>query len=329
MRTSFFPYFTLFAVGLFAVGLSACDEILGERDGPILALPAEYELPGDRVFPEGIAYDSGAQVFYVGSTTDGTIFSADVEGDTVEVFSEGGADGRTSAIGMDVRNKRLFVAGGETGMAYAYSVGGGELITSFTTPAPPADGGTFINDVTITPNGDAYFTDSFRPVLFRAASTDTSALEPWLDLTGTAIQYGEGFNLNGIVSTSDGEYLIVVQSNTGQLFRISTDDDPEVQAIDLGGETLPNGDGLLLDGQTLYVVQNQQELIVPVTLSDDFLTGDVGEGFGDDNDAVMYPTTIAQISPRSLLVVNAQFDEQGPNGSPNLPFSVVRVRIPQ
>ena len=325
MRTPSLSYLALFTTALLSISLVACDEILGEGEAPIQASPAAYALPGDDVFPEGIAYDDDEEVFYVGSTTDGTIFSADVGGDTVEVFSDAGADGRTSAIGMDVRDERLFVAGGRTGMAYAYDTDDGDLVTSFTTPAPPQDGGTFINDVTITSDGDAYFTDSFRPVLFRAASTDDTELESWLDLTGTAIQYGDGFNLNGIVSTSDGDYLIVVQSNTGQLFRISTGDDPEVEAIDVGGATFPNGDGLLLDGRTLYVVQNQQELIVPVTLSSDFLTGDVGTAISSD--ALMYPTTIAQISPRSLLVVNAQFDEQGPDGSPSLPFSVVRLRI--
>ncbi|MGI9175101.1 MAG: SMP-30/gluconolactonase/LRE family protein [Rhodothermales bacterium] len=327
MRPPLLSYLTLFATALFTVGLAACDEILGDSDSPIRAFPAEYQLPGDQVFPEGIAYDDSDEVFYVSATNNGTIFSADVHGDTVEVFSAGGADGRTTARGMDVRGDRLFIAGGPIGTAYAYDTDDGELIASFTTPAPPADGGTFINDVTITPNGDAYFTDSFRPILFRAASTDTTALEPWLDLTGTPIQYGDGFNLNGIVSTPGGRYLIVVQSNTGQLFRISTDDDPEVQAIDLGGATLTNGDGLLLDGQILYAVRNQQGLIVPVELSDDFLSGTAGEGF--TSDALMFPTTIAQISPRSLLVVNAQFDEQGPNGSPSLPFNVVRIQIPR
>ena len=327
MPTPLLSYLAFFTTALLAIGLAACDEILGDGGDPIRAFPTEFALPGDQVFPEGIAYDDDDEVFYVGSTTDGTIFSADVGGDTVEVFSAGGADGRTSAIGMDVRSERLFVAGGGTGMAYAYDTDDGELIASFTTPTPPADGGTFINDVTITPNGTAYFTDSFRPIIFRAASTDTSALEPWLDLTGTAIQYANGFNLNGIVSTQGGDYLVVVQSNTGQLFRISTGDDPEVQAIDVGGATFPNGDGLLLNRQTLYVVQNQQELIVPVTLSDDFLTGDAGDGFSSE--ALMYPTTIAQISPRSLLVVNAQFDQRGPNGSPSLPFSVVRIQIPR
>ena len=319
------PTSALLLLTLFlGLGLTACEDFLGESDEPLRELAARYALPGDQVFPEGIAFNDEDNVFYVGSTTDGTIFSANLRGDTVEVFSEGGADGRTTAIGLAFDDDRLFVAGGGTGRAYAYT-DDGELIDSFLTPAPPADGGTFINDVTVTPNGDAYFTDSLRPILFRVEDGGQDSLEAWLDFTDTALQYVDGFNLNGIVSTSDGDYLIVVQSNTGELFRISTDttEADVVQAIDVGGADFTNGDGLVLDGQTLYVVRNQNEQIVPVELTDDFLSGTAGEAI--TSDALMYPTTAAQISPRSLLVVNSQFDER--DGSPTLPFTVVRVRI--
>ena len=47
------------------------------------------------------------------------------------------------------------------------------------------------------------------------------------------------------------------QSNAGRLFRI----DPATgvtRAISLGTESVPNGDGILLTGKTLYVVQNQR-----------------------------------------------------------------------
>jgi hypothetical protein len=39
-----------------------------------------------------------------------------------------------------------------------------------------------------------------------------------------------------------------VQSNTGNLLRIDIESREAIQ-IDLGGETLPGGDGILLDGQ--------------------------------------------------------------------------------
>jgi Cu-Zn family superoxide dismutase len=218
---------------------------------------------------------------------------------------------------------RLFISGGNTGRIFVYDTASEGLIRAFDTPESRM---TFINDVAVTPNGDAYFTDSMRPILFRvpAAPDGLGELEEWLDFEGTPVKYGEGINLNGIVPTEDGQYLITVQSNTGKLYRIDTGS-KEVTEIDLGGETLTNGDGLLLDGQTLYVVRNQQGLIVPVELLEDFASGEVGESFSDPS--FHYPTTIAQYDGR-LLVVNSQFDRRQSGQEPELPFTVSSIEIP-
>ena len=285
-----------------------------------------YPLPGEKVFPEGIALDGATGDFFVGSTTDGTIFSSNVSRPGVEagVFSPSGADGRTTAIGMKTDGAgRLFVAGGDTGQMFVYDTATGALIESF-------DNGqemTFVNDVTLTPDGSAFFTDSMNPELYRVFPDGAGGyeMEAYLNLEGTPIRYGEGFNLNGIASSADGRYLVTVKSATGELFRIDTTT-KDVALIDTGGADLTNGDGLLLDGQTLYVVRNQQELILPVELSADFLSGTAGEPFTDES--FMYPTTIAQSSGADLLVVNSQFDARE-TGNPELPFNVSGVQIPE
>jgi sugar lactone lactonase YvrE len=178
--------------------------------------------------------------------------------------------------------------------------------------------------VAVTPDGDAYFTDSMRPVLFRVPSTADGVgdAEPWLNFEGTPAEYEEGFNFNGIDATGNGRYLVAVQSNTGELFRIDTES-KDVVEINLGGEILTNGDGLLLDGRTVYVVRNEEGLIVPVKLSGEYLRGKVGEPFTDPSFA--FPTTIAKTDGR-LLVVNSQFDKQ--EGEPELPFTVSSVEVP-
>ena len=283
-----------------------------------------YVLPGEQVFPEGVAYRSDTGDFYVGSTTDGTVFRGNVEGGPkkAEVFLEPESDGRTTAIGMEVDEEgRLFIAGGETGRIFVYDTESADLVRRLDTPDAKA---TFLNDVAVTPDGDAYFTDSMRPVLFRVTSTGDGVgeVEPWLNFEGTPAEYEEGFNLNGIDATEEGRYLVAVQSNTGELFRIDTES-KEVVEIDLGGETLTNGDGLLLDGRTVYVVRNEQELLVPVKLSREFTSGKVGEPFTDPSFA--FPTTIAKTDGR-LLVVNSQFDKQ--EGEPELPFTVSSIEVP-
>ncbi|WP_293912105.1 hypothetical protein [Deinococcus sp.] len=284
-----------------------------------------YALPGAAVFPEGVAYRAGSQNFYVGSTTDGTIFKGTLGNKDTEILLPPVAE-RPSAIGMKVdEGGRLFVAGGASGKMFVYDTATKALLKSFETPAVPA-GGTFINDVALTAEG-AYFTDSNRPILFRVARTVSGVgeLTPWLDFTGTALTYQQGFNLNGIAATADGKYLIVVQSNTGKLFRITVAD-KSVSEINLGGGTVMSGDGILLSGQTLYVVRNSATLIVPVTMSADYGSGMLGTAFTDAS--LRYPTTIALNAGR-LLVVNSQFDKQGPGLSPELPFTVSSVAIPK
>lgn len=116
--------------------------------------------------------------------------------------------------------------------------------------------------------GDAYVTDSTRPILFKVPD-GASAAEPWLNLFGTVFKYQDGTNANGIVVTADDQLLIVVQINTGQLYRIDTASE-EVTEINLGGEMLVNGDGLVLDERTLYVVRNADNRVDIVELSADF-----------------------------------------------------------
>ena len=284
-----------------------------------------YPLPGEEVFPEGIALNEATGDFFVGSTTDGTIFTSNTSQPGVEasVFSEGGADGRTTAIGMKTDGAgRLFVAGGDTGQMFVYDTTTGALIESFENGQEM----TFVNDVTLTPDGSAFFTDSMNPELYRVFPDGAGGyeMETYLNFEGTPVRYEEGFNLNGIASSADGRYLVTVKSATGELFRIDTTT-KEVTLIDTGDADLTNGDGILLDGQTLYVVRNQQELIVPVELSADFSSGTAGEPFTDES--FMYPTTIAQ-SGDDLFAVNSQFNARE-TGNPELPFNVSSVQIPE
>ena len=284
-----------------------------------------FPLPGDEVYPEGVAHDPTTGDFFVGSTQDGAVFRGNVgePGAEAETFLEPGTDGRAMAIGMKVDDQgHLFVAGGETGRMFVYDTGTGGLVDRFENGA----GTTFVNDVALTPDGSAFFTDSMNPELYRVFPDGSGGYEAesYLNFEGTPAEYGEGFNLNGIAATPDGRYLIVVNSTSGRLFRIKTGT-KEVVGIDTGDADLTNGDGLLLIGRTLYVVRNEDERIVPVELSSDFLSGTAGEGFTDDS--LMYPTTIASYGGR-LLAVNSQFDVRDRGGDPELPFAVSGIDIP-
>jgi sugar lactone lactonase YvrE len=284
----------------------------------------EYTLPGDRVFPEGVAARPGSSVFYVGSTTDGTIFRGNLARRAARVFLRGGGNGRTAATGLKLdRRGRLYVSGAATARMFVYSRSG-RLVRAFDS----SDGrDSFINDVAVTRSGDAYFTDSRRPLLFRVAASQvrrprarTTRLQPWLDFTGTALQYQTGFNVNGIVATSDDRNLIVVQTNTGSLFRIGIAD-KSVTKIETP-TPLANGDGLLLRGRSLYVVRNAAGVIAKLRLNRALTRATAAGNITDPTFA--FPTTMAQARNR-FLVVNAQFDKR--EGTPELPFTVSSLPV--
>lgn len=284
-----------------------------------------YTIPGDTVFPEGIALDKSGpgKTFFVSSTTDGTIFKGSTKGKTLAPFAAGGADGRTTATGMTVNRGRLFVSGASTGKAFVLSTADGSTLKVLDSKPPSTD--TFINDVTVA-DGFAYFTDSRRPVILRASTSGNTIgdMEVWLDLTGTPFAYQAGFNANGIVNYDDGKVLVVVQSNTGKLFRISTKS-KSVTEIDLGGKTVVNGDGLVAHGGRLYVVQNADNQITEIKLRDGKRAGRVKKVL--KSGLFAFPTTAARDGSR-LLVVNSQFDKRGPGLTPTLPFTVAQVRKP-
>ena len=70
-------------------------------------------------------------------------------------------------------------------------------------------------------------------------------------------------DVNGIAATRDGKTLILVQSDTGKLFTA----DPETGVTTLiDAPLVPNGDGILLRGRTLYVVQNRLNKVAVLRL---------------------------------------------------------------
>jgi Cu-Zn family superoxide dismutase len=297
--------------------------ILAAGAGGALAADTRYVLPGDNLFPEGIATQASTGDFFVGSTTDGTVLRGNAGSPRVEVFLPGGGDGRTDVRGLKVDGRgRLYLAGGATGQVFVYDIATRRLLARFATGLTPS----FVNDATIAPNGDAYFTDSQSPAIYRVAAdlTGPSAFEHWIDLTGSPIAYTQGFNLNGIVASADGRSLVTVQSNTGKLFRIEIAT-KRVTEIALGGATLLGGDGMLLDRQTLQVMRNAAEALVTLRLAPDFASATVVATTTDPE--FDFPTTFARAGDR-LLVLNSQLDKRTANQPPALPFVVVAIPVP-
>jgi hypothetical protein len=155
------------------------------------------------------------------------------------------------------------------------------------------------------------------------AGTDCTRTTKPPGQAGSVVEIGDyapapGVNLNGIVATPDGGTLIVGQSATGKGFTV----DPasgQTHLIDLGGAVLTNGDGPLLHGRTLYVVQNRLNRIAVVELAPGLMKGTVTGHLTDPDFDV--PTTIDRFG-RRLYAVNARF---GTWPGPATEYGVVQV----
>jgi sugar lactone lactonase YvrE len=255
--------------------------------------------------------------------SDGLIYKGTLDDPTAEVFLPAGSDGRNEAIGVNVDNEgRLYIAGGSSGTLYVYDIETKELIARFET----GEGG-FINDVAISKNGDVYFTDSIRPFIYRVSEDqveDGGGTPEAIPLT-PEVDY-EGFpNANGIRITPNGKYIIFADSNDGKLYRMVPAEDPTDREIsEIGGVRgqTDNPDGLELRGHTLYVVNNQDELIIEVRLSGDYLGGRV---VGNTTTPEFHTPTTASLARGRLLVANAEFFDQS---EPGPPFYVVSIPRP-
>ncbi|HEU5279626.1 MAG TPA: hypothetical protein VFU26_12070 [Gaiellaceae bacterium] len=296
------------------VALLAAAIVSGGAPAARQAFPEVIQLP--RGFqPEGLEIGKGT-TFYVGSVANGAVYRGNLRTGAGAILVPGESGKSATGIELDNRN-RLWVAGAGTGKARVYNARNGALIREYTF----ASSDTFINDVVVTRSA-AFFTDSRRAVLYVVSIGSGGALGGFrtLPITGDFSLAG-GFNLNGIDATRNGKTLIAVQSNTGKLFRI----DPAsgvAREIALGGDSVPNGDGILLAGKTLYVVQNQQNRVAVVRLAANLSSGTVLARLADSDFSV--PTTIDDHG-RRLYVVNARFGVANPASAE---FQVVQFRNP-
>lgn len=278
------------ALLMLSITLIATPAVAAEPPFPdVIQLPNGFR-------PEGIAVGSGT-TFYTGSLGGLGVYRGDLRTGEGAIFIPG--NGRTF-VGMKVdAADRLWIAGGGTGAGYAFDTITGEQLASFQF----ASESTFVNDVIVTEEA-AWFTESMQPVLYRVdiGLDGEIGAATTVDLTGK-IEFVTGFNLNGIAATPDGSTLIVVNSTTGKLYTIDTDT-IATHEIDLGGATMTQGDGILLHGQTLYVVRNRMNQIAVIELAPDRSSGTVVDVI--TNPAFDVPTTIARHG-NALYAVNARF----------------------
>jgi sugar lactone lactonase YvrE len=187
-----------------------------------------------------------------------------------------------SVLGLDVdeRSNAIFVAGGGPllgpidAAVHVYDAETGAELATYL-----LEQGSFVNDVVVTREA-AYFTDSGRPLLYKVPLGPGGELPDPFEVEEVPLGPGFDFdpmqfvNANGIVATPDGKSLIIVNTGLASLYKFDLQSG-EATKIDLGGGSVPNGDGLVLAGKKLYVVQNFLNQIGVVDLDPSYTSGTV------------------------------------------------------
>lgn len=243
--------------------LAACNTPDPEFNAPVIS--ERITFSANRQYPEGITYSSQLDQFLVSSITQGKIGKVDLNGRYQDLIATDTS--LVSAIGIKVYNGKLYVCNSDQGVStkskptttlktaglFVYDLASGTSVARYDLAKLYPNSDHFANDIAFDAKGNAYVTDSFAPVIYKipADTTQPSAIYSPL------FAGGSGFNLNGIVYHPDN-YLIVVKSNDGSLFKIDLNGAPLPKQI--VGPSLPNGDGMVFYNNDLYVVNNRNRV---------------------------------------------------------------------
>ena len=224
--------------------------------------PISFRLKDPRLIPEGIAYDSKGDRFFLGSIAQHKIIVTDKEGNARDFSSP--ADKLDAVLGLTV-DAPLLCGVSTNGFeesakqdrrnaVVCYDLNGGRLTDRF--PAPEA---MQLNDLAIASDGTLYTTDSQSGTLFRKKRNEK-----------TLIHFGETGALrgaNGIAIGADGILYVTlstgiarVDTSTGEPTRL-----PQPDTLVTGGI-----DGLYWYDGDLFGIQNSTNpgRVIRVALTD-------------------------------------------------------------
>jgi hypothetical protein len=255
---------------------------------------------------EGIAAGKG-RTFYAGELMTGDIFRGDIRDGKAKRFIDV-PDGRM-AVGLkaDVRHDLLYVAGGAKGKAYIYNTETKATVADLTLTTKA---GSFINDVVLTDDG-AWFTNSKYGELYQVKVSRWGEVRKAVRTLTVKGEAGaalapEDFGFNGIAAAKDDRVLIVAHTKNKALYTVNpwSGESSRIKGLDL--EFV---DGILLQGNTLWAVQNMLNQIARVKLAGDLSSGTVRDVITSKNFDI--PTTVAKFGD-TLAAVNAKFGKQPP-----------------
>lgn len=294
---------------------------------------ARIEFNAPEAYPEGIAFDSMTNSFFVSSARLGTIGKVSEDGQYNSLISD---PGFKSSYGLKVHpdGKRIFVCIGDanyskftspdTRKKMARLIGIDKATGKKTDDIDLSGliaGNHFPNDLSFDNQQNAYITDSFANVIYKVATNGKASVFADSPLFKT-----EGIGLNGIVYHPSG-YLLTVSSGTGALYKIPLNNPKAVSKVS-SEQFFVNGDGLLLAANNkLIVVQNGGSDKIYELQSDNEWASAKLSASTLAADRFTYPST-ATMAKGKIWIMNAKFSELTDSTSvPSKKFAIQHARL--
>lgn len=291
------------------------------------------EFTAPETYPEGIAYDSIADVYYVSSARMGSVGKVTPAGQYTILLAD---NGFKSSYGVKLHpdGKRIFVCVGDANYSKFTSPDTrkkmARLIGIDKTTGKKTDdidlsaavpGEHFPNDLAFDNNQNAYVTDSFANVIYKVTGDGKVSVFADSPLFKT-----KGVGLNGIVYHPSG-YLLTVSSGTGAIYKVEVANPKNVQKVK-ADQFFINGDGLLLlNPNKLVLVQNGgSDKIYELSTSDNWASAKLS-ATTLAADRFTYPSTAAKAGDK-VWVMNANFSEIVDSTSvPSQKFAIQHARF--
>lgn len=252
MKTNYFGSILVMS----ALWLTSCED---HALSPNADFPERINFVSQRLYPEGIAYSAQLDRFLVTSIPFGKIGTVGKDGSYSDLLT---APELIAAIGMKVAGGRIFVCNSDQGRSIrstpattrqtaellVFDLNTRQLIRRTDLDALlPASDPNFANDVTLAPDGTAYVTDSFSPVIYKVNPDGTASILVRDDTRFSSPAFG----LNGIAYHPNG-YLIVANAGQGKLYKVDLQNGNTVTEV--GNISMLPGDGITFLNGDLYVV---------------------------------------------------------------------------
>ncbi|KAM7273476.1 hypothetical protein ACFE04_028140 [Oxalis oulophora] len=223
--------------------------------------PHVINFRSPNLYPEAITWDPLNQHFIVGSLHHHSIHSISDSGIVQTLISDPTLPSNTSILGLAVDSvHRRLLAVIDKGALAAYDLTTHLRIFLSLLPIPDdnSNGGAangmvaMANDVAVDFNGNAYVTSSVRNIIWKVGLDGEASIFSSAPVFQQYPSTTPGFDcgLNGIAYVNKG-YLLVVQSNTGKMFKVDAEDGsgkvvPLTEELTLADDVAIRKDGVVL-----------------------------------------------------------------------------------